>query len=121
MVSHARLMGPTHLILTSVRRRGAAGHLPELGRRLRRSPREGQCGGLLQGGGDGDVRALDGQGQVAGSFLRIADDRRFTVKLAGKGLNFSAIGRGDGWMSRNVRTRGTSARIRVISARVSTH
>jgi hypothetical protein len=30
--------------------------------------------------------------------FRIADDRRFTVKLAGKGLNFSAVGRGDGWM-----------------------
>ncbi len=32
--------------------------------------------GLLESGGDGDVRALDGQSQVAGSFLRIADDRR---------------------------------------------
>jgi hypothetical protein len=30
--------------------------------------------------------------------FRIADDRRFVVKLAGKGLNFSAVGRGDGWM-----------------------
>ena len=30
--------------------------------------------------------------------FRIADDRRFQVKLAGKGLNFSAVGRGDGWM-----------------------
>jgi hypothetical protein len=31
-------------------------------------------------------------------FFRIADDRRFVVKLAGKGLNFSAVGRGDGWL-----------------------
>jgi hypothetical protein len=53
-----------------------AGHLPELGRGLRRSPGRGQQGGLLEGGGDGDVRALDGKGQVAGSFLRIVDDRR---------------------------------------------
>ena len=30
--------------------------------------------------------------------FRIADDRRFQVKIAGKGLNFSAVGRGDGWM-----------------------
>ena len=30
--------------------------------------------------------------------FRIADDRRFVVKLAGKGLNFSAVGRGDGWI-----------------------
>lgn len=30
--------------------------------------------------------------------FRIADDRRFQVRLAGKGLNFSAVGRGDGWM-----------------------
>lgn len=30
--------------------------------------------------------------------FRIADDKRFTVKLAGKGLNFSAVGRGDGWI-----------------------
>ena len=75
-VSHARLVGPTHQVLASVPRRGAAGHLPELGRGLRRSPGGGQQGGLLEGGGDGDVRALDGQREVAGSFLRIADDRR---------------------------------------------
>lgn len=31
--------------------------------------------------------------------FRIADDKRFVVKLAGKGLNFSAVGRGDGWMN----------------------
>jgi hypothetical protein len=31
-------------------------------------------------------------------FFRIADDRRFVVKVAGKGLNFSAVGRGDGWL-----------------------
>lgn len=30
--------------------------------------------------------------------FRVADDRRFVVKLAGKGLNFSAVGRGDGWI-----------------------
>jgi hypothetical protein len=30
--------------------------------------------------------------------FRIADDKRFVVKLAGKGLNFSAVGRGDGWI-----------------------
>ncbi|HZB35307.1 MAG TPA: hypothetical protein VE440_04460 [Gaiellaceae bacterium] len=30
--------------------------------------------------------------------FRIADDRRFAVKVAGKGLNFSAVGRGDGWL-----------------------
>jgi hypothetical protein len=30
--------------------------------------------------------------------FRIADDKRFTVKLAGKGLNFSAVGRGHGWI-----------------------
>jgi hypothetical protein len=30
--------------------------------------------------------------------FRIADDRRFVVKLAGKGMNFSAVGRGDGWI-----------------------
>jgi hypothetical protein len=31
-------------------------------------------------------------------WFRIADDRRFVVKVAGKGLNFSAVGRGDGWL-----------------------
>jgi hypothetical protein len=31
-------------------------------------------------------------------WFRVADDKRFTVKLAGKGLNFSAVGRGDGWI-----------------------
>jgi hypothetical protein len=30
--------------------------------------------------------------------FRIADNKRFTVRLAGKGLNFSAVGRGDGWI-----------------------
>jgi hypothetical protein len=30
--------------------------------------------------------------------FRIADDRRVAVKLQGKGLNFSAVGRGEGWM-----------------------
>lgn len=30
--------------------------------------------------------------------FRIADDRRISVKFNGKGLNFSVVGRGDGWM-----------------------
>jgi hypothetical protein len=30
--------------------------------------------------------------------FRVADDKRFAVKLSGKGMNFSAVGRGDGWM-----------------------
>jgi hypothetical protein len=30
--------------------------------------------------------------------FRIADDKRFVVKVAGKGLNFSAVGRGVGWI-----------------------
>jgi hypothetical protein len=30
--------------------------------------------------------------------FRIADDKRFTVRVAGKGINFSAVGRGDGWI-----------------------
>ena len=30
--------------------------------------------------------------------FRIADDRRFVVRLEGKGMNFSAVGRGDGWI-----------------------
>jgi len=30
--------------------------------------------------------------------FRVADDRRFSLKIAGKGLNFSAVGRGDGWI-----------------------
>jgi hypothetical protein len=30
--------------------------------------------------------------------FRIADDKRFNVRVSGKGLNFSAVGRGDGWM-----------------------
>jgi hypothetical protein len=30
--------------------------------------------------------------------FRIADDKRFVVRLAGKGQNFSAVGRGDGWI-----------------------
>jgi hypothetical protein len=30
--------------------------------------------------------------------FRVADDKRFSVKVSGKGLNFSAVGRGDGWM-----------------------
>ena len=76
VVGHARLVGPAHHVLASVPRCGAAGHLPELGRGLRRPPGRGQQGGLVESGGDGDVRALDRQRQVAGSFLRVADDRR---------------------------------------------
>lgn len=34
----------------------------------------------------------------AGIRFRVADTKRFTVKVAGKGLNFSAVGRGDGWI-----------------------
>src|SRR6266545_3956303 len=60
VVSHARLVGPTHQVLASVPGRGAAGHLPELGRGLRGSPGKGQQGGLLECGGDGDVRATPG-------------------------------------------------------------
>jgi hypothetical protein len=30
--------------------------------------------------------------------FRVADDRIFTVKLTGKGLNYSAVGRGSGWL-----------------------
>lgn len=30
--------------------------------------------------------------------FRVAHDRRVAVRLYGKGLNFSAVGRGDGWM-----------------------
>jgi hypothetical protein len=30
--------------------------------------------------------------------FRVADDKRFNVKLTGKGLNYSAVGRGDGWL-----------------------
>jgi hypothetical protein len=30
--------------------------------------------------------------------FRVADDRRVTVKVTGKGINFSAVGRGDGWI-----------------------
>jgi hypothetical protein len=30
--------------------------------------------------------------------LRVADDRRFTVRIQGKGLNYTAVGRGDGWL-----------------------
>jgi hypothetical protein len=34
----------------------------------------------------------------AGIRFRVADDKRFVVRLAAKGLNFSAVGRGDGWI-----------------------
>ncbi|HKF15198.1 MAG TPA: hypothetical protein VKB13_08240 [Gaiellaceae bacterium] len=30
--------------------------------------------------------------------FRVADDGRVTVKVTGKGINFSAVGRGDGWV-----------------------
>ena len=69
-------MGSALEILASIPRSRSPGHLPELRRRLWRSPGTGQQGGLLEGGGNGDVRTLDRQSQVAGSFLRVADDRR---------------------------------------------
>lgn len=75
-MSHARLVGATDQVIDPVPRCGTTGHLPELGRRLRRTSGRGQLGSLVEGGGDGDVGAIDGQGQVAGPFLRIADDRR---------------------------------------------
>lgn len=45
-------------------------------------------------------RDVGGKTVYSGSNIRfrIADDKRFTVKLAGKGLNFSAVGRGNGWI-----------------------
>jgi hypothetical protein len=76
VMGQARLVDPPHQVFTAIRRRGAAGHLPEFRRRLRRSPGEGQSGGLLEGGGNVDVRPFDGQRQVPGSLLRIVDDRR---------------------------------------------
>ena len=30
--------------------------------------------------------------------FHIADDRKIVVRFNGKGLNFSVVGRGDGWM-----------------------
>lgn len=30
--------------------------------------------------------------------FRIADDRKFSVRLSGRGLNFSVVGRGEGWI-----------------------
>jgi hypothetical protein len=52
-------------------------------------------------GADRPPRALNARTTVyrgRGIRFRIADDRRVAVKLSGKGLNFSAVGRGDGWM-----------------------
>jgi hypothetical protein len=47
-------------------------------------------------------RRFDTLGRIVysgkGIRFRIADDRRFTVKIGGKGINFSAVGLGDGWM-----------------------
>lgn len=49
-----------------------------------------------------ETRRFDAAGRVvyAGSGIRfrLADDKRFTVKIAGKGINFSAVGVGDGWI-----------------------
>jgi len=75
VMSQARLFGPAPDVLTAVRWRGSARHLPELCRRLRGSAGSGQQGGALERIGHGDVGALDRQGQVARSFLRIVEDR----------------------------------------------
>ena len=48
-----------------------------------------------------ETRNFSTQGTVySGSTLRfrVADDRRITVKLNGKGLNFSAVGKGDAYI-----------------------
>jgi hypothetical protein len=48
-----------------------------------------------------ETREATPQGTVytgAGIRFRVADDRRVTVKLNGKGLNFSAVGRGDAYI-----------------------
>lgn len=53
------------------------------------------------------VRGADRPPQVRGTTtvytgtnirFRIAHDKRINVKLNGKGINFSAVGRGEGWM-----------------------
>jgi hypothetical protein len=48
-----------------------------------------------------ESRAFSPQGTTytgANIRFRVADDRRVTVKLNGKGLNFSAVGRGDAYV-----------------------
>ncbi len=48
-----------------------------------------------------DSRAVNGRTTIytgRGIRIRIADDRRFTVRISGKGINFSAVGIGEGWM-----------------------
>ena len=49
-----------------------------------------------------ESRRFDAFGRVVysgnGIRFRIADDRRFMVRIGGKGINFSAVGLGDGWM-----------------------
>jgi hypothetical protein len=76
VVSQARLVGPTPQFLAVILPSASAGHLPELGRGLRCSSGTGERRGFLESAGNGIVRAFDGQSQVAGSFLRIVDDRR---------------------------------------------
>ena len=51
-----------------------------------------------------ETRSFTAQGTVySGRSIRfrVADDRRVTVKLNGKGLNFSAVGRGDAFIDGN--------------------
>ena len=49
-----------------------------------------------------ETRRFDAAGRAvysgSGIRFRLADDRRFLVKIAGKGINFSAVGVGDGWI-----------------------
>jgi hypothetical protein len=49
-----------------------------------------------------ESRQRDFAGRVTyiGNGIRfwVADGKRFLVRVSGKGLNFSAVGRGDGWM-----------------------
>ena len=48
-----------------------------------------------------ETRTFSTRGTVYGGStirFRVADDRRITVKLNGKGLNFSAVGKGDAWI-----------------------
>lgn len=52
-------------------------------------------------GADKPPRVVTGRTTVyAGTNMRfrVADDKRVAVRLDGKGINFSAVGRGNGWM-----------------------
>jgi hypothetical protein len=56
---------------------------------------------IIVRGADRPPRAINGRTTVyrgRGIRFRVADDRRVVVKLNGKGVNFSVVGRGDGWM-----------------------